>query len=203
MGDSFCKSATFNSGLALPRFSGMQKMTQQHREEKLVARLLVKERSAYDSLYDQYSAALYGVAFRMLKEEAIAQDVLQETFIKVWRKIHTYDPAKGRFFTWLLNILKNLAIDKMRSKEVKYAAKKQSYDAETLERYAPTVSIAIEHIGLREIVQNLPDKQREIIMLIYFDGYTHVEAAEELDLPLGTVKSRIRLAMNRLRGEMQ
>lgn len=181
----------------------MQKTTKQQREESLVSRLMVKERSAYDSLYEQYSASIYGVVFRMLKEEAIAQDVLQETFIKVWRKIHTYDPAKGRFFTWLLNIARNLAIDKMRSKEVKYAAKKQAYDAEVMERAAPTVSIAIEHIGLREMVESLPATQREIIMLVYFDGYTHVEAAEELDVPLGTVKSRVRLAMNRLRGIMK
>lgn len=180
----------------------MNKSVLPYREEDLIDLLKVRDRQAFETLYDRYSAALFGVVGRMLRDQALAEDVLQETFIKVWKKINTYDSAKGRFFTWMLNIARNLAIDKMRSKEVKHAARYEDLNLANFDRSGPSVTMQVDHIGLKEMLERLPEEQKEAVMLIYFGGFTQVEAAEKLDIPLGTLKSRIRLAMKRLRGYM-
>ena len=172
-------------------------------EQILIAKLQQKDRLAYEELYDRYSAAIYGVVLRMLREESLAEDVLQETFIRVWRKIFTYDRSKGRFFTWLLNIARNLAIDKLRSKAVKHTARFTQLDQDQMDAIGPSATMSTDHIGLRDLLKGLRPEQQEVIQLIYFQGFTQVEAADELQIPLGTVKSRIRLAMKFLRGQMQ
>jgi RNA polymerase sigma factor (sigma-70 family) len=174
-----------------------------YREEDLLERLQCRDRKAFEDLYDRYSAALFGVISRILRDQALSEDVLQETFVKVWKKIHTYDPARGRFFTWMLNIARNLSIDKLRSKEIKYAASRTELDLTDFDRSGPSETMQVDHIGLKEMVGRLPEGQKEAIMLVYFGGYTHKEAAEHLGLKLGTLKSRVRLAMKRLREFMQ
>lgn len=146
--------------------------------------------------YDRYSAALYGVIHRIVKDEAEAEDVLQEALVKIWNSIESYDTSKGRLFTWVVNISRNLAIDKIRSRQHRVSSRVQSLDDSlTAQRQAGPDSFRPEHIGLQDIAKQLVPEQRQVIDLLYFGGFTQSEAAEELNLPLGTVKTRARTAL--------
>jgi RNA polymerase sigma-70 factor (ECF subfamily) len=169
-------------------------------ENELVALLKARDEQALRVLYDHYSAALFGVILRIVFDKETAEDVLQETFVKIWTNSTTYDASKGRLYTWLLNIARNTAIDKTRSKSFRNDGKVRS-----LEDFVYTVdkehnsSTATDHIGLRKFVDELKSDQRELVDLLYFGGYTQSEAAEELGIPLGTVKTRIKAALTKLR----
>lgn len=147
-----------------------------------------------------YSGALFGVISRIILQPEVAEDVLQETFIKIWKSADNYDPGKGRLFTWMMNIARNLAIDKLRSKDFKNANKNQ--DIENNVDFIDAqkeVTFNADAIGLKDMVTSLKPEFNLVLDMVYFKGYTHVEAAEELDLPLGTVKTRIRMAIMELR----
>lgn len=143
---------------------------------------------------------MLGVIARILKKEELAEEVLQDVFLKVWDKIESYDPSKGRLFTWMLNIARNQAIDKTRSKEFSKGKKTGDIDnfVNRIDREG-YVEQKVESIGLPELLKVLPDDQRFIIDQHYLKGYTQAEIAEEFNLPLGTVKTRMRLAMKELR----
>lgn len=151
-------------------------------------------------LYDHYSAALYGVILRIVIERETAEDVLQESFVKIWNNSASYDASKGRLYTWLLNVARNTAIDKTRSKNFRKKGQVQS-----IEDFVYSVdkqhnnTTPVDHIGLRKFVDELKPDQRQLIDLLYFGGYTQSEAAEELNLPLGTVKTRVKAALTQLR----
>jgi RNA polymerase sigma-70 factor (ECF subfamily) len=172
-------------------------------QEELVDLLLQRNRKAFEKLYDDYSAALYGLAFKILKDEAPAEDALQEAFVRIWKKIHTYDASKGRLFTWMLNITRNIAIDMLRASASRKSSQTSSIDDHSFDAKGPSHAQMTDHIGLREIVDGLPVDQKLVIDLIYFLGYTQAEVSEEYEIPLGTVKSRVRLAMKYLRGKME
>ena len=166
----------------------------------LVAALQRKDRSAFEYLYDHYSGALLGVISRIIKKEELAEEILQDVFLKVWDRIETYDATKGKLFTWMLNIARNQAIDKTRSKE--FSKGKKTDDIETLVSKVDRSEFSetrIEAIGLQELLKSLPEEQRFVIDQHYLKGYTQAEMAEEFNLPLGTVKTRMRLAMIELR----
>jgi RNA polymerase sigma factor (sigma-70 family) len=169
-------------------------------EEELVRALKSREKIAMEALYDMYSASLYGVISRVIVETGVAEDVLQDTFVKIWHSFSSYDAEKGRLFTWMVNIARNLAIDKLRSKDYKNQNKNQDIDN--------TVTIIDEQrnsvykpelVGVKELVETLKPEQKAILELVYFKGYTHVEAADELGVPLGTIKTRLRMAVQQLR----
>jgi RNA polymerase sigma-70 factor (ECF subfamily) len=126
--------------------------------------------------------------------------VLQDVFLKIWDKIESYDSSKGRLFTWMLNLAKNQAIDKTRSKEISRENKTGG-----LENFVSGVKSGefaeqkIDSIGVQEILTALPEEQRFIVNQLYFKGYTQSELADEFNIPLGTVKTRLRLAMIQLR----
>lgn len=126
--------------------------------------------------------------------------MLQDVFLKIWDKIDSYDPSKGKLFTWMLNITRNLAIDRTRSRE--FSKDKKTDDIENyvsrIDREGHTEQ-HVEAIGLQELLKALPDDQRFIIDQHYLKGYTQAEISEEFNLPLGTVKTRMRLAMKELR----
>jgi len=145
--------------------------------------------------YEKYSAALYGVIFRIVKKEEIAEDVLQESLVKIWHSFYSYDASKGRLFTWVLNISRNLAIDKIRSRQYRVNSRTQPIEESAALRQAAEPSFRPEHIGLQEMTRQLNPEQRQIIDLLYFGGFTQSEVAEELNLPLGTVKTRARAAI--------
>ena len=165
-------------------------------EAALVGRLRAHQQSAMTEFYDRYSAALFGVIQRIVKDESEAEDVLQEALVKIWNSIESYDTSKGRLFTWVVNISRNLAIDKIRSRQHRVSASVQSLDDSlTAQRQASPDGFRPEHIGLQEITKKLVPEQRQVIDLLYFGGFTQSEAAEELNLPLGTVKTRARTAL--------
>lgn len=143
---------------------------------------------------------MYGAIYRIIRKEEIAQEVLQDVFLKIWDKIESYDPAKGRLFTWMLNLAKNQAIDKTRSKEISRENKTGG-----LENFVSGVNKGefveqrIEAIGVKDILTGLPEDQKFVVEQLYFKGYSQSELAEEFNIPLGTVKTRLRLAMKQLR----
>jgi RNA polymerase sigma factor (sigma-70 family) len=169
-------------------------------EEELVQLLKDRNQNAVGILYDNYASALYGVILRIVQNEEIAEDVLQDAFVKIWNSFPQYDSSKGKLFTWIVNLARNLAIDKVRSKDFINSTKNQSIDKivsfvemDNQQNYNP------ELIGLNEMVNKLDPEQKKIIDLLYFGGYTQAETAEKLEIPLGTVKTRARMAINKLR----
>jgi len=173
-------------------------------EEALVALLSGKDAKGIEILYDNYSAALYGVIYRIVGKDEIAEDVLQETFLKIWNNFSQYDASKGRLFTWILNIARNLAIDKVRSKEfVSQSKNRPLQDSVSSIDVSNEFSYNPETIGIKEMVRKLEPEYKEIIELLFFGGYTQSEAAEKLGIPLGTVKTRSRSAIMRLRNQFE
>lgn len=169
-------------------------------EEELVAALRNREKIAIEALYDMYSASLYGVISRIIIDTPTAEDVLQETFVKIWHSFSSYSTEKGRLFTWMVNIARNLAIDKLRSKDFKNQNKNQELENNVtfIDEQINTV-YKPELLGVKDLVETLKPDQKVIIELVYFKGFTHVEAADELGIPLGTIKTRLRMAIQQLR----
>ncbi|MDQ3047728.1 MAG: sigma-70 family RNA polymerase sigma factor [Bacteroidota bacterium] len=173
-------------------------------ESDLILLLKRKDAAAYSLLYDNYSASLYGVITRVVAAEEIAQDILQEVFIKIWKNIDSYDSSKGRLFTWMLNIARNASIDYSRSRQSKVESKIQDIDNSVYEINSRTSTrINTDVIGVKEEVAKLKDDYRVLIDMIYFGGYTQEETAKELNIPLGTVKTRVRAAIIKLRATLK
>lgn len=139
----------------------------------------------------------------MIKNEEITQEVLQDVFVKIWNKIDQYDAAKGRFFTWMMNLTRNASIDKLRSKEFSRSSKTDSIDdyVYTFDRENST-EMSTDAIGVKSLMDDLVDDQKFVLHKIYFEGFTHTEIAEEYDIPLGTVKSRLRSALKHMRKKL-
>jgi RNA polymerase sigma-70 factor (ECF subfamily) len=173
-------------------------------EEELLALLKNGDESSFAYLYDHYSGALYGIIFRMINNQQLAEDVLQEAFVKIWNNLSSYDPSKGRLFTWMLNITKNLSIDTMRAKSYKQQSKIQN--SENVVNHPDSNSSEndkFDTLGIREQVTLLKKNQKQIIDLAYFEGFTQVEISEKLGIPLGTVKTRMRAAVLELKKLLQ
>jgi RNA polymerase sigma factor (sigma-70 family) len=169
-------------------------------EEELVSKLKSRDTLAIQALYDMYSGALLGVISRVIQHTEVAEDLLQETFIKIWNSAGSYDNTKGRLFTWMMNIARNLSIDKLRSKDFKNSNKNQ--DIENNVDFIDAqkeITFNADVLGIKDLVTSLKPEFKTVLDLVYFKGYTHVEAAEELELPLGTVKTRIRMGIMELR----
>ncbi len=171
-------------------------------EAALIEGLVCGDHKVLEEIYDSYSASLYGVILRIVKREENAEDVLQETFIKVWKCCTQYDPSRGRLYTWLLNIARHVAFDHIKSKSYKNNSKLEDIEDLTLivDSQKNTINNP-EIIGVRHMASNLKDDYRSILDLVYFQGYTHSEAAEELGIPIGTLKTRIRAAVLSLRAK--
>jgi len=167
-------------------------------EEELIRRLKQQEDSALSILYDNYSVAIYGVILRIVKLEAVAEDVMQESFVKIWTSFEQYDVEKGRLFTWMINIARNTAIDKIRSKQYRVGSRTKTIEDSNVSNMESSYDVKPEHLGLKEVVAKLNPDQKQIIDMMYFDGYTQSEVAEELSIPLGTVKTRSRAAIKML-----
>ncbi len=159
----------------------------------LIKRLQQGDKSALLGLYDAYSKALYGIVIRICEREDLAQDVLQESFLKIWQKIDSYDADKGRFYTWAYRIAKNTALNAVR----KSASLIQTDD---LSVYTDkTVDLPTDYSELNGMLKKLEPHHQRAIELVYFKGLTHREAHEEMDVPLGTFKSYVRQALSQLR----
>lgn len=173
-------------------------------EKELISGLRAKDRKTVEYLYEKYSRALFTVIGRIITDPDIAEEVFHDSFIKITRRIDSYDESKGRLYTWMANICRNAAIDKTRSKEFSQGSKTNTIDdfVYGLESESGTAEL-VDGIGVKELLLNLNTEQRFVVECIYFKGYTHSEIAEEFDIPLGTVKSRIRAALNLLKKNLE
>lgn len=171
-----------------------------YQEQELIALLKAKNEQAFNYLYGNYSAALYNIVLQIIPDAQIAGDVLQEAFVNIWKKIEHYDAAKGRLFTWMLNVTRNLAIDMLRSKNYQNSQKNRELDSfQHLEQMELVTQPGMDNLGLKKAVAQLNPEQRVLVDLAYFKGYTHEEIAKIEQIPLGTVKTRIRNALIQLR----
>ncbi len=169
-------------------------------EEELVLHLQSGDQKRFEIVYDYFSTALYGIINKILDNEEQAQDLLQETFLKIWHKSSLYSQDKSRLFTWMLNIARNTAIDYIRSAQGKNEKKNQSTDIYVdMWEGNTNVKELHDHIGLKKIIGALKEEHRQIIDLVYFEGYTQDEISKKLNVPLGTVKTRSRTAIQTLR----
>ncbi|MEO6950002.1 MAG: sigma-70 family RNA polymerase sigma factor [Ginsengibacter sp.] len=171
-------------------------------EEELISLLKSKDRNAFAYLYDNYSQALFGVIHKMVNNQELAEDILQEAFIKIWNRFDDYDSTKGRLFTWMLNISRNFTIDTFRSKDYKKQSKilnkENSVDNINIKNASDSVD-NFDALGIRKHLSLLKSDQKIIIDLAYFEGFTQDEISKELSIPLGTVKTRMRSAILELR----
>ena len=168
--------------------------------DQLIARFQQKDESAFAELYARYSENILGVIHSVLHDQELSEEVLQDVFVKAWNNASSYNPQKGRFFTWLLNIARNAAIDKTRSKAFKNNKQNQNaaFFVDILED-KNDFSSKVDAIGIKKYIEVLEPICKKVIHLLFFKGYTQKETAEELDIPLGTVKTRNRICINKLR----
>lgn len=158
------------------------------------------DNSAYEYLYMYYRGALYNTILQLIQDKEIASDVLQEVFVTVWQQIDKYDEKKGKLFTWLVRLTRNMAINKLRSKLYKSQAKNESLDNYVVsidEKNFETDNV--NRIGLRKQVHLLREDYKNVIELSYYNGFTQEEISQALKIPLGTVKTRLRNALLELR----
>lgn len=167
-------------------------------EKEIISRFAKADVSAMDLLYDNYADALYGVVFRMLSDEGLAQDVLQEAFVKIWKNSSAYDPSKGRLFTWLVRIAKNQAIDALRKNKRSGEIRGEMADVSIALTDDNAPDLSTNH-DIAKVLGHLDSQEKLLLEHSYILGYTHPEIAEKFGLPLGTVKTRIRNAMKELR----
>jgi len=156
----------------------------------LVRRLKNRDVTALDYLYDHYSEALYGIIFRTLQHKEIAEETLHDVFIKIWEQIDQYDESKGTIFTWMYRIARNRAIDARRSKDFKTADKSDDITG-FVDMFESTPSQE-DYIGLSKVISEIGKMCKKLIQLNFFMGYSHAEIAENEEMPLGTVKTRLR-----------
>ncbi|SHG99393.1 RNA polymerase sigma factor [Flagellimonas flava] len=165
-------------------------------ERHIVSLLAEKDDKAISLLYDNYGDTLFGVAYKVVKDEDLAQDVLQESFVKIWKKADSYDASKAKLFTWLFRITRNTAIDKLRSINNK-ADKEVQIDVSDV--YNLGVSgIRPEFMDVQENLDKIEPKYKIVLEALFFEGMTQQEASDELDIPLGTIKSRLKIGLREL-----
>ena len=175
-----------------------------YNEQELVSALEQKDQQAFSYLYDNYAPALNGVIYKMVEDKELAEDILQETFIKIWNNFGSYNSNKGRLFTWMINLTRNLTIDTLRSKGYKNQSKIHN-DENSVNNLADNSKGAeqFDSLGVRKHLDLLKNDQKQIIDLAYFSGLTQDEIAKFLGIPLGTVKTRMRAAIIELRKRLQ
>lgn len=150
-------------------------------------------------VFTHYGALLLNVINRVIQDEVMSEDVLQSVLLKIWQNGHNFDPSKGSLFTWLVRVSKNAAIDKTRTKD--YRLSQESKQGVEVVSIAESMSGGdeMETLYAKQLIAQLPEEQKRLINMSFFEGYTHKEICERLNMPLGTVKTRIRAAIKHLR----
>jgi RNA polymerase sigma-70 factor, ECF subfamily len=184
----------FNSTLLKPKLM--------FSEAELIQALQAQSAQAFESLYDNYSGAMLGIILTIVKNMEDAENLLQDSFVKVWKNMHRYDSSKGRLFTWLITICRNTALNFLRSRENISKIEIQDAESSVYTHKLATEPVHLNYIGVGKEVEKLDEKHRVVINLIYFWGYTQQEVAEHLNLPLGTVKTRTRMALQILKNQL-
>jgi RNA polymerase sigma-70 factor (ECF subfamily) len=176
-------------------------------DEELMPLVGRHDPEAFEVLYDRHGGVAYSLAYRIVGDRAAAEEVTQEAFISVWRSGARFDAARGSVRSWLLSVVRNRAIDFLRSRAGK--APKLAFDDESVLEQRPAPERTEEEAlrretaaELRGALGNLPGEQSKVIELAYFGGFSHSEIAQILSLPMGTVKGRMRLGLEKIRGEL-
>lgn len=166
-------------------------------EKHIVELLQERNEKAISLLYEHYGNTLYGVAYKVVRDGELAQDVLQESFVKIWKKSDSYDSTKAKLFTWLFRITRNTAIDKLRSVNTK-TDKEIQMDVSDVYNLG-VESIRPEFIDVKDNLGKIEDKYQIVLEALFFQGMTQQEASDELDIPLGTIKSRLKIGLRELK----
>ncbi|KGE16023.1 RNA polymerase sigma factor [Sphingobacterium deserti] len=174
-------------------------------EDTLISLLRKRDQRAFNYLYDNYSGALYGVVIRIVLHKNYADEVIQDIFVKIWNHVELFNEEKGRLYTWMINIARNTSIDYIKSKRVQNEQKNQSLpdvvNSSETHRYADMDQMTkVDFIGMSSVLGKLKPDWKRLIEMAYYEGYTQQEISEQLEMPLGTVKTRIRAALLQLRG---
>src|SRR5579875_74895 len=192
--------------LRLPIPSGRHERLRRLADEELMDLVCEQDPDAFGVILERHADAAYSLAYRILGNSEAAEDVLQEAFLSLWRR-GGYDRSKGSVRTWILSIVHNRAIDTLRRKG---ARPTQAMDVDELLRNRPAEERTEETVAhreraarLRSALDLLPEEQRRVVELAYFGGFTHAEIAALSELPIGTVKGRMRLALQKLRDELE
>ena len=169
-------------------------------------RLFYRDLKAFRALYNRYANLVYSTSLRVVRDTQIAEDMVQEVFLRLWRKPESYLPQRGRFVTWLTSVTRNRAVDEIRSRNRRYRHETASPEEQEREFPGPerddpalTAELSDQRRLVLAAMAELPVEQRQVIELAYFGGLTQQEISERTGQPLGTVKTRIRLGMQKLR----
>lgn len=192
-------------------FPGSESMTNlaEATDANLMTLVTQGDQEALEVLYERYSRAVYSFSLRIVGDAQVAEEILQEVFIRAWQQGTSYQATRGSLITWLLSITHNLSIDEVRRRK-RRPQKAESEEPETILASLPDAGIGVEEEvwlaslrgSIQEALQQLPVAQREAIELAYFQGLTQREIAETLGEPLGTIKTRMRLGMLKLRDQL-
>lgn len=167
-------------------------------EVKITELLQEGNEEAVSLIYDNYGAVLFGLCVRMMGSKEDGEEVFQEAMIKIWRYAKSFDPSKARLYTWMMNVTRNTCIDQIRKND----RKPQIQDIDSNVYKVDSVNqseIGVDHIGLKKEINKLRPEERKVLELAYFKGFTQGEIAKDLNIPLGTVKTRARKAITELK----
>ncbi|QJD82963.1 RNA polymerase sigma factor [Cohnella herbarum] len=183
-------------------------MSDEMTDLELIERITRKDSQALQLIYERYERPIYTFAFRIVKDAMLAEEVVQELFLRIWNAAEKYDGDQGKLSSWMFTLTRNIAIDGLRRRQIRTS--KQVVKTEQLNQTpdsATDTAIAVETkvIGeqVRQAMRKLSPDQHQVVELIYFGGYTQQEVSVSCDIPLGTVKSRVRLAMKALKSELE
>jgi RNA polymerase sigma-70 factor (ECF subfamily) len=176
-------------------------------DSALVVLVARRDEAALGALYDRYSRLIYSLALRIVGERTLAEEIVMDAFVSVWRAASTFVEERGRFVAWLTSVARHRAIDELRRLNVRPEGSSVELD-EAIRTSGPdsvedVVSVRQRREQVRSVLGRLPDAQREALELAYFGGLTQQEIADKTGTPLGTVKTRMRLGMLKMRDELQ
>jgi RNA polymerase sigma-70 factor (ECF subfamily) len=178
--------------------------------EQLMVRVTKGDAAALEALYDQYAPAVLGLALKMLGDKSAAEEIVQETFWRVWRNADSFRVQQGSFTSWLFGITRNLSIDTWRRRKVRPQPVFDQDEEQQLEHnpdpevdVSESAWVAMKHSQVRQALGSLPASQREVVEMAFFWGLTRQEIAEKLEVPLGTIHTRARLGLQKLREALQ
>lgn len=170
-------------------------------QKNILDLLRARNQTGISMLYQNYSKSLYGIAVRVVSDQGAAEDILQKSFLKIWNNINQYDESKAAFFTWMAQIVRNTAIDVRRLKANEVSRKSESFQAHVHDNEKDFIKT--DKIDAAKLVNGLDEKYSAVIELLYLRGYSQSEAAKALDVPLGTIKTRVKKAMDILREKLK
>lgn len=173
--------------------------TQSNVEGRIISLLALQDKDAIRLIFEYYGSALMNVILRVVHHKSMAEEVLQQVLVKVWSNAHLYDPNKAGLYSWLVAISRNAALDKRKTRDFREAETSRSaIQIVALENRANDEN-SLEKLMAKQLLEQLPHKYRVLIDMSFFEGYSHQEIADKLELPLGTIKTRIRSALKHLR----